>query len=369
MSCTTIELAQFSPGTRRDLTICRFGRPGKGPKAYVQASMHADELPATLAAQHLRALLQQAGEEDRIMGEIILVPAANPIGFSQLLLDHHMGRHHCPSGRNFNRFWPDATAAVMAQEAQFTPDPAVNLARARRIIRGFLDEQAPHAEDEALKLELMKLAHDADIVLDMHTDLDAELHLYIDPGHWPGLRDLAALLRAGVVMFARHSGGNPFEETVAAPFLAMREADIPCTLPITVTIELRGQLDVDDELARADARAIFDFLILRGLVQGEAEAGDFTGIAAPFEATGLVRAPTGGIIIYECPLGAMVRKGEPIAHIADPLTARRTPVKANQTGRLFTRNLHRLAHAGDVIAKIQGTSPLPERKQGALMTD
>ncbi len=369
MSCTTIEIAQFSPGTRRELTVCRFGRSGGGPKAYVQASMHADEIPAALAAQHLRAMLEEASREDRILGEIVLVPAANPLGLSQVLLDHHMGRHHCPSGRNFNRFWPDATAAVMAQKAHFTPDPVRNLSRVRRIIRGFLDEQTPHAEDEALKLELMKLAHDADIVLDMHTDLDADLHLYIDPDHWPGLRDLAALLRAEVVMFARHSGGNPFEETVAAPFLAMRESGIPCTLPITVTIELRGQLDVDDELARADARAIFDFLVLRGLVQGEAEAGDFTGIAAPFEATGVVRAPMGGIVVYARPRGAPVRMGEIIAQIVDPLTARRTPVTAVQTGRLFTRNLHRLVHAGDVIAKIQGTSPLPERKKGALMTD
>ncbi len=369
MTCKSVTLPACFPGTQQALTVCRFGQAGAAKKAYVQASMHADEIPAMLCAHHLRALLEEAQAQGRIVGEIILVPAANPIGLSQVLLDHHMGRHHLPSGRNFNRFWPDGTEAVMEQGDAFGPDPAANAMLARRLVKRHLEHLESHSGDEALKLLLMRLAHDADIVLDLHTDLDAQLHLYVDPDHWPGLSDLAGVLDAKVVMLARHSGGNAFEETIAAPYIAMREAGIPTILPVTVTVELRGQLDVDEELARQDALALFDFLVMRGLINGEAAAADFSGIAAPFEATDLVRAPAGGIVVYERALGDQVRAGDVLGHIVDPLTGTRTPACTMQDGWLFTRNLHRFVQAGDVIAKVQGRAPLPGRKKGALMTD
>ncbi len=369
MACETFELPAASPGQRHMLTVCRFGTPGAGDKAYIQASTHADEVPAALAAMHLRGLLEKAEREGRIRGEVVLVPAANPPGFAQALLGHHMGRHHLPSGRNFNRFWPDATRAVLAARGTFGDDPAGNAVRVRAIVREHLDTLRGNAADERLKLTLMRLAHDADIVLDLHTDDDADMHLYVDPDHWPGLGDLAGLLDAKVVMFARGSGGNAFEETVAAPFVALREEGIPCDLPVTVTVELRGRLDVDDSLAAGDARALYDFLVLRGIIGGEASAPAFSGIAAPFEATEPVRAPAGGICVFLKDRGAHVEAGEVIAEIADPVANARVPVRTRAEGRLFTRCLHRLVHAGDVIAKVQGSAPLPDRRRGQLMTD
>ncbi len=369
MACETLQLPTASPGQHFRLTVCRFGTPGAGKKAYVQASTHADEVPAALTAMHLRRLLEAAEREGRIRGEIVLVPAANPPGFAQALLGHHMGRYHLPTGRNFNRFWPDTTQAVLAARGAFGEDPVANAARIRTVMRDHLEALRANAADEHLKLMLMRLAHDADIVLDLHTDDDADMHLYVDPDHWPGLADLAGLLDAKVVMFARGSGGNAFEETVAAPFVALREAGIPCELPVTVTVELRGRLDVDDALAARDARALFDFLILRGIVEGEAQAPEFSGIAAPFEATEPVRTPAGGICVFLKDRGAQVEAGEVIAEIADPVADVRMPVRTRATGRLFTRCLHRLVHAGDVIAKVQGTAPLPGRRKGQLMTD
>ncbi len=369
MACGTLQLPTTSPGQHFRLTICRFGVPGAGRKAYIQAATHADEIPAALTAMHLRRLLEEADRAGRINGEIVLVPAANPPGFAQALLGHHMGRYHLPTGRNFNRFWPDATQAVLAARGTFGDDPVVNAERVRDIMHDYLKTLQAGAADERLKLMLMHLAHDADIVLDLHTDDDAEMHLYVDPDHWPALADLAGLLDARVVMFARGSGGNAFEETVAAPFVALREAGIPCELPITVTVELRGRLDVDDVLAADDARALFDFLVLRGVIEGEAEAPEFSGIAAPFEATEPVRAPAGGICVFLKERGVHVKAGEVIAEIADPVADTRTPVCTRVAGRLFTRCLHRLVHAGDIIAKVQGTEPLPDRRKGQLMTD
>ncbi len=369
MPCERREGGSPVPGTRREHVLCRFGAAGARPKVFIQASTHADELAAALCADHLRRLLEAAEAAGRIRGEVVLVPAANPAGLAQVLLGHHMGRYHLPTGRNFNRHWPDATQAVMARRKDFGHDAEENVRRVRRIVGAWLAEQEPRGEDACHRLELMKLAHDADIVLDLHTDLEAKLHLYLDPDHWPGLSDLAGLLDAAVVMLARHSGGAPFEETVAAPFIALRESGVAVDLPVTVTAELRGQADVSDELAGRDAAALFDFLVLRGVIAGEASAPVFSGVAAPLEATAHVFAPAGGIIVYRCAPGMQVQAGEVIAEILDPFSGHRVEARSPVAGRLFTRNISRLAHAGDAIAKVQGDTPLAGRRKGALMLD
>ena len=53
MQSDTITLAPATPGTAWSLPVWRFGTPGQGPKAYIQAALHADEVPAMLVAQGL----------------------------------------------------------------------------------------------------------------------------------------------------------------------------------------------------------------------------------------------------------------------------------------------------------------------------
>ena len=43
-----------APGTQRELVSLHYGQPGGAAKAYIQASLHADELPGMLVAHHLR---------------------------------------------------------------------------------------------------------------------------------------------------------------------------------------------------------------------------------------------------------------------------------------------------------------------------
>ena len=86
MRTETIELQADSPGTRHSVQVLRFGTPGAAPKAYVQAAMHADEVPAMLVAQQLRAQLATQEAQGAVAGEVVLVPFANPLGLAQQLL-------------------------------------------------------------------------------------------------------------------------------------------------------------------------------------------------------------------------------------------------------------------------------------------
>ena len=67
------------------LTSFHYGAAGGGKKVYIQASLHADEVPAMLVAHVLRRELERLDAEGRVRGEIMLVPAANPIGLSQVV--------------------------------------------------------------------------------------------------------------------------------------------------------------------------------------------------------------------------------------------------------------------------------------------
>ena len=110
-----IELPVVGPGTRRTLTVLGYGEPGARPKAYLQASVHADEVPAMLALNRLAVLLDDAAAEGRVSGEIVLVPAANPIGLSQHVNGRFCGRYALDGSGNFNRGYPDLSAGAAAR--------------------------------------------------------------------------------------------------------------------------------------------------------------------------------------------------------------------------------------------------------------
>ena len=366
----TIVLPHGLPGSRRELHVYRFGNPGQGPKAYIQASLHADELPGGLVAHHLIRLLE--GEE--MTGELVIVPAANPIGLGQFAFNHHIGRYEMGGGENFNRNFPDLYALTRDKlAAVLGPDEEENRRLVHMAVAAALDEQTPADENAALKLTLMRLAHDADIVLDLHCDYEALMHIYLGTDLWPEARDLAGDLGAPVTLLAHSSGGNPFDEAFSTLWWQLRRnAPEGVAIPLgclSATVELRGQADVEDALARRDAEALLRFLKRRGVIAGDpGPLADPPGEATPLNACELVRAPAGGIIVFRASLGERIEAGDIIGEILDPTTQQRHEITARTDGLLFSRFNQRWARPHEAIAKIAGTTPLPDR-QGYLMED
>ena len=368
-----LPLPTHTPGTVRHLHVCRYGQAGARPKVYVQAGVHADELPANLAAHGLALRLGALEEEGRITGEIVVTPVANPIGLSQIILNDLQGRYHAGHGGNFNRGWPDVSAIVAERAAgRLGADRAANTALVRALTRAALDEQTPRGDYEVMRHTLARLACDADIMLDLHTDADAAMHLYLDPDDWPAAADLAGLLDAIAVIFARNSGDRPFDEAIRQPYLAAAATGAPLAVPMSVTVELRGEEDTGAKLTQRDVAALIAFLTLRGAVAGVAPAAPpFSGVAGPYEATDVLKAPVAGILVFEKQPGDAVAAGDVVARIVDPYALRgatSTPVVARQTGRILSRALGKLAWPGRQIAKVHGQTPLPHRS-GVLLYD
>jgi predicted deacylase len=372
-----VSLPSPALGTRRELAVHRFGRPGARPKAYVQAGLHAGEIPGLLVAHHLIGRLRQADTQGAVLGEVVVVPAANPIGLAQNLLGRHIGRFELAGGVNFNRAYPAlADRACELLAGRLTADALANRALARAALREALAERRAPSEAGALRLALVSLAVDADIALDLHCDNESELHIYMANALWPGAADLAAELGATVVLLASESGGDPFDESLSAPWgtIAARfgpKTPVPADGCLAATVELRGSADVSHELAQGDAAAVERFLRRRGVLAGApAPLPHWPGVATALAAVDVITSPVPGVLVHGRRLGARLNGGDPVAEVIDPTAADpaagRTPLTTRADGRLFARCEDRWVRPGQVVAKVAGAKPLPGRAGNLL---
>lgn len=372
-----LTLEHATPGARREILVHRYGTPGARPKAYFQASLHADEVPAMLTVQHLLRRLDAAEAAGDILGEIVVVPYANPFGLGQFISSEHVGRYELAGGGNFNRNWPDLFAPIADSiGARLSDSEAENVAAIRAAMAEHLAGCTPRDALDSLRLTLARFAFDADLVFDLHCDDTALIYLFLIPDHWPLAADIAAELGCRAVLLAADSGGGSFDEAFSTPWtrLAARYPNHPIPAAcLATTVELRGQADVTDALAAQDAAALFRGLQRHGTVAGRPgplpEAlCDATGL----EACEILRMPSYGIVTYAVALGDHVRKGDLVARVTDPAGDPATPgreVRAGTDGLVLSLRDRHWLRPGDTLAKIAGREPLPDRQAGSLLDD
>ncbi len=147
-------------------------------RAYIQASLHADELPGMLVTHHLLHMLDDAASRGCIEKPITVVPYANPIGLGQRLLGSHMGRFALGSGVNFNRDWLDVSGKVIEEvkdkleKATETDADKIqhNVALLRQEMLKQVQAISSNKIEHVMKRELFKKACIATLVLDLHCD-------------------------------------------------------------------------------------------------------------------------------------------------------------------------------------------------------
>jgi predicted deacylase len=352
-----------SCGTSRQVSSFHFGElhTGKGwpQKVYIQASLHADEIPGMLVSHYLRGLLTKAEAEQRLHGEIVLVPVANPIGISQSLLQQPIGRFELASGENFNRHYlsPGKTLAERLT-GRLGQDEAANKQLIRTELGELLATATPATELESLRLTLHRLAHDADLVIDLHCEWEGLMHIYAARGQWERVEALAQHLACPVSLLADYYGNVPFDEAIFMPWQELRRHFPEHPIPydsVAVTVELRGQQDVTAELAQQDASAIYAYLVHAGLIEDEiSPPATLPYPPTPLEGSETMTAPTYGVLVLRLPLGSWVKEGELIADIVDPVAGRTTPVHSSTEGLLYATVRNRYVMTGDSVAKVAG---------------
>ncbi len=356
-----------SLGSRKSVTSFHFGEAGHGTKIYIQASLHAEELPGMLVAHHLRAQLETAEAAGLIRGEIVLVPVANPIGLAQRLDHKPMGRFELDTSENFNRHYPDLAAAVFPHVVEkLGDDDAVNVKLVRQAIGDYLAQWEPDTELQSLRRTLLQLSHDADYMLDLHCDCEGVLHFYTEEPCWPSMAPLAHFLGAQAILLARNSGNRPIDECLSSAWWQLAErlkvAGKQHALPqgcCSTTIELRGELDVTHVFAKQDALAIVNWLQFIGVWScDQAPVVPAPRCAAtPLAGSETLNARTPGVVVYAAEPGQLMKVGDLVAEVIDPIDNVTEHVTAGVAGVFYARIRDRYITAGGELGKIAGTTP------------
>ena len=356
-----------SLGSQKTLSSFHYGTPGSGLKIYIQASLHAEELPGMLVAHHLRTLLETAEAAGQLRGEVIVVPVANPLGLAQRLDHKPMGRFDLDTSENFNRYYPNLAQAVWpAIQHILEDDPEANVRKVRQAMGEYLHQWTPVTELSSLRRTLLLLAHDADFVLDLHCDCEAVMHFYAEEACWPPLEPLARLLGSEAILLAKNSGSSPFDECLSGVWWQLNEAlaaaGLAWPLPqscCSTTIELRGEADVSHAWAQGDAQAIVKFLQHTGMLNCACapEIPAFKCQPTPMAGSESLKAPAPGVVVFAAKVGQVMQVGELVAEIIDPLSGQSHRVLAGVAGTLYARIRDRYITTGGELAKIAGAEP------------
>lgn len=350
MKKTVETLRGDAVGSSYTLDVLRFaGRDAARPRAYLQAALHANELPGVAALHYLIPMLVKAEAEGRLAGDVTIVPKANPIAAAQYLFHEHAGRFSLASRVNFNRGFP-------------LPDADGKITR--------LAADAPVAAEKRLKSRLLELADGHDIVLDLHCDDEALSYLYVPAPLWPLMRDLAACLKSDGVIVWDETSDAAFEEAAARQIADLGDHAFDWTTKAVSTVELRGRADVDPKTAAEDAEGLYRFLVLRGVVDDPdmRPIETWTGIAAPIENIELMHAPAAGALLYHVKPGDRVKAGDRLVTIVSAPGEKggATDVLAPQDGLVLTRRSHRVTTLGDDLIKLAGSERSAAAKAGTL---
>lgn len=339
-----------TPGIEWRIPVLRFaGTSAAAPKVYIQAALHANELPGTALIHFLCERLREAEAEGAILGDITIVPQANPIGAAQSHFGEMQGRFDLASRTNFNRDFP---LVALAERDSLLSD---------------LDGQTAV---NCLKRKLLHVALGAELVLDLHCDDESIQYAYIDEAFWPEASDLASALAMKAV-FLSDGESTAFEEAVGYAFKRQggyKLAQVPGRL--AVTVELRGRRDVYPDMAKEDAAGIWRFLAARGVVRDQnVQLSDFAGPAIPLDNIEMVRAVEAGTVLFHKDIGDTVEAGEVLATlITQPGAADGSvEIRAARAGLVATRASDRFVRRGGDLMKIAcSEAARANRKPGAL---
>ena len=322
MELEHVSLDSDTPGQEFFLRVMRFRGSGGGPTVYMQAALHAHELPGMVALDQLIPRLQSAENEGRLAGNVTLVPHANPIGLSQAVFGETLGRFDLHGRINFNRSFPSELS----------------------------EELTGQTAPQRLKALLIELAVEADVVLDLHCDDEGPVYLYISERQLDEGQRLARAMQAAVILTDSGKEIISFDLAVSARWAAQNR---PNDARFAATIELRGMMDVTSATADRDADGLYRYLADIGTVIDDLPAIDLEDfVSGDVDAAQLIATPVPGAILYHVSVGEWVSKGQRLALILSNAGMTPHEVLCPFDGLVMTRRDRRFARRGEDVIKV-----------------
>jgi predicted deacylase len=294
------------------------------PSVYIQANMHGAEVQGNAVIFQLLELLQHCN----LQGNITLVPYANPVGCNHKNGEYTLGRFDPITGENWNRMY-HFDQSVIAPFAQQNLDASEEeiADKFQQLLLTEIDQRLEHniwgiTTGQRIAYQLQRLAHQADIVLDLHTGPISSKHLYC-PEY---AKSSAEFFDIEHTIFIQNGFDGAMDEATFCPWWSLQEAYQDLGRNFTMgegafkkesfTVELGSQEQIDLDVAKQDALSILSYLHSQGVIDNnEYQPQEMTRYACYLKDYKALYSPMGGMVDYLGEFGKPLAAGEPLARI------------------------------------------------------
>lgn len=318
-------VGEMASGAKLTVPVYSFKQDNpSGPNVYIQANMHGAEVQGNAVIFQLLELLKSCA----LRANITLVPYANPVACNHKNGEYTLGRFDPITGVNWNRMYhfnqsviaPFAEKNIDASEADIKQE-------FEQLLVDEIEQKLEHniwglTTGQRIAYQLQRLAHQADIVLDLHTGPISSKHLYC-PEY---AKASANYFNIEHTLLIPNDFDGAMDESTFCPWWSLQQAFQELGRNFSMgegtfdkesfTVELGSQEQIDLEVAKQDAQSILTYLQYKGAIAGEQyQPESMTRYACYLKDYKALYSPMGGMVDYLAEFGKPLAAGEPLARI------------------------------------------------------
>lgn len=299
----------------------------KGPSVYIQANMHGAEVQGNAVIFQLLELLKNLN----INGDITLVPYANPVACNHKNGEYTLGRFDPITGVNWNRMYhfDESVIAPFAKQNISSSDSEIE-ANFKQLMLNEIEQKLDHnifglTTGQRIAYQLQRLAHQADLVLDLHTGPISSKHLYC-PEY---CQESASYFDIPHTIIIPNDFDGALDEATFCPWWTLQDKFQQLGREINIsegllnkesfTVELGSQEQIDLDVAHRDALGILSYLNFKGVLaeqhSNEFKPQNLTRFGCYLKDYKALYSPMGGMVDYLAEFGHPLDAGQPLARI------------------------------------------------------
>jgi len=319
-----MHVGEMASGAALTVPVYRFKGQANGPSAYIQANMHGAEVQGNAVIYQLMELLRAT----EINGDITLVPYANPVGANHKNGEYTLGRFDPITGVNWNRMYHFDESIIKPFVQQcIGKDDATIEANFKQLMLDTIEQKLDHniyglTTGQRIAYQLQRLAHQADLVLDLHTGPISSKHLYC-PEY---ARKSAYFFDIEHTLLIPNIFDGALDEATFCPWWKLQEAFADLGIEFSInskeitkesfTVELGSQEQIDLDVALEDAKGILSYLQHKNVIASKQYLPkEIIRYGCYLEDYKAFYAPMGGMVDYLAEFGQPLPAGEPLARI------------------------------------------------------
>jgi len=305
-------------------TCSQAAQQNKAPNVYIQANMHGAEVQGNAVIFQLLELLKHCD----IQSNLTLVPYANPVACNHKNGEYTLGRFDPITGVNWNRMYHfDETIVEPFAQQHIDASQEKIQASFQQLLIDQIEQKLDHniwglTTGQRIAYQLQLMAHQADLVLDLHTGPISSKHLYC-PEY---IKSSASYFDIPHTIFIPNDFDGAMDEATFCPWWSLQQAyqglgrnfvmGEGAFAKESFTVELGSQEQIDLDVAHQDALSILSYLQYKGAISGSHFTPQkMTRYGCYLKDYKALYSPMGGMVDYLAEFGKPLPAGEPLARI------------------------------------------------------